>query len=121
AGRNFNKHISNDYIRNLLGSLDHISPLRPIINTKFISNIDEGKLPEQFDARKQWPNCKVIQTIRDQGACGSCWAFGAVEAISDRICIATNGTTDVMISAEDLLSCCDECGYGCSGGWSLPA
>jgi len=36
-------------------------------------------------------------------SCGSCWAFGAVEAMSDRICIASNGTTNAHISAEDLV------------------
>ena len=31
------------------------------------------KLPDSFDAREQWPNCKSLNEIRDQGACGSCW------------------------------------------------
>jgi len=39
-------------------------------------------------------------------------AFGAVEAMSDRICIASNGKVNVHVSAEDLLSCCDDCGMG---------
>lgn len=40
-------------------------------------------------------------------------AFGAVEAISDRICIHTNGHVNVEVSAEDLLTCCGgQCGDG---------
>jgi len=39
-------------------------------------------------------------------------AFGAVEAMSDRICIASNGTVNAHISAEDLLTCCRSCGNG---------
>lgn len=42
-------------------------------------------IPEEFDARSAWPNCPTIGEIRDQGSCGSCWAFGAVEAMSDRV------------------------------------
>ena len=38
--------------------------------------------------------------------------LGRVEAMSDRLCIQTNGKVSVEISAEDLLSCCDECGMG---------
>ncbi len=57
---------------------------------------------DEFDSRTQWPNCPSIQEVRDQGSCGSCWAFGASEAMSDRICISSNGQTNAHISAEDL-------------------
>jgi hypothetical protein len=40
-----------------------------------------------------------------QGHCGGCWAFGATETLSDRFCIATNGTTNVSLSPQDLISC----------------
>lgn len=44
---------------------------------------------------------------------GCLQAFGAVEAISDRICVHTNAKVSVEVSAEDLLSCCGfECGMG---------
>jgi len=76
-----------------------------------------GDIPEEFDARTQWPNCPTIAEVRDQSNCGSCWAFGAVEAISDRICIASKGNDKPHISADDLLSCCGfSCGFGCNGG-----
>lgn len=71
-------------------------------------------IPDEFDARVQWPNCPTIQEVRDQGACGSCWAFGAVEAMSDRFCIHN---VNEHVSAEDLVSCCDSCGFGCDGGF----
>lgn len=57
------------------------------------------ELPTQFDARTNWPDCTSIRTIRDQSSCGSCWAFGAVEAMSDRICIASKGQLQVGYSA----------------------
>jgi hypothetical protein len=37
--------------------------------------------------------------------------------MTDRICIASNGTKNVHISAEDMNSCCDSCGFGCDGGY----
>ncbi|VDM51658.1 unnamed protein product, partial [Angiostrongylus costaricensis] len=73
-------------------------------------------IPETFDARQHWSNCQSIKNIRDQSSCGSCWAFGAVEAMSDRICIASNEKIQVTLSADDLLSCCRTCGFGCEGG-----
>ncbi|KAK5984532.1 Papain family cysteine protease, partial [Trichostrongylus colubriformis] len=71
----------------------------------------DAEIPTSFDARTQWPKCKSISLIRDQSDCGSCWAFGAAEAMSDRICIASEGKTQVTMSADDVLSCCGrQCG-----------
>jgi hypothetical protein len=67
---------------------------------------DSYVAPSAFDSRTAWPSCPSIGHIRDQSTCGSCWAFGAVEAMSDRLCIATNGTTNVELSTEDMVSCC---------------
>lgn len=79
------------------------------------------RLPTNFDARQQWAKCESLRNIRDQSSCGSCWAFGAVEAMSDRICIASGGNIQVSLSADDLLSCCKSCGFGCDGGDPLAA
>jgi cathepsin B len=78
--------------------------------------IVEG-LPANFDVRTQWPQCESVHEIRDQSNCGSCWAFGAAEAMSDRLCIASNGTVQTRVSAENILACCDSCGMGCNGGY----
>jgi len=56
-----------------------------------------------------------VHPIRDQQQCGSCWAFGATEALSDRFAIASNGKVDVILSPEDLVAC-DSTNMGCNGG-----
>jgi len=117
AGRNFDKSELTRVV-GMLGTKRDAN--RPKL-AKVSHQVTEGKLPKQFDARKQWPNCPTISEIRDQGSCGSCWAFGAVEAMSDRYCIASNAKNIVQISAEDLVSCCDECGDGCEGGFPASA
>eukprot|EP01065_Artemidia_motanka_P014103 TRINITY_DN18065_c0_g1_i1.p2 TRINITY_DN18065_c0_g1~~TRINITY_DN18065_c0_g1_i1.p2 ORF type:complete len:391 (+),score=105.21 TRINITY_DN18065_c0_g1_i1:132-1175(+) len=71
-------------------------------------------IPTAFDARQKWPNC--VHPIRDQQQCGSCWAFGATEALSDRFCIASSGSVNLVLSPEDLVSC-DDGNYGCDGGY----
>merc|ERR1719238_851588 len=38
--------------------------------------------PASFDSRDQWKGCSSIGQIRNQAECGSCWAFGAVEAFT---------------------------------------
>ena len=83
--------------------------------------VENIKIPENipvfFDARKEWPDCPSISEIRDQSNCGSCWAFATVEAITDRICIASKARIKVDISAQDLMTCCSDCGHGCRGGY----
>jgi cathepsin B len=71
-------------------------------------------VPDTFDSREQWPKC--VHPIRDQQQCGSCWAFGASEALSDRFCIASKEQTQVILSPEDLVAC-DRSDMGCNGGW----
>ncbi|XP_028653032.1 cathepsin B-like isoform X2 [Erpetoichthys calabaricus] len=112
AGQNF-QNADINYVKKLCGTfLD--GPKLPIM-VEFAGKIE---LPDNFDSREQWPNCPTIKEIRDQGSCGSCWAFGATEAMSDRICVHSNGKVSVEVSAEDLLSCCGlECGMGCNGGY----
>jgi len=71
-------------------------------------------LPVSFDSRKQWPGC--IHPVRNQAQCGSCWAFGATESFSDRLCIATNNKTNIILSPQWVVSC-DTTDYGCQGGY----
>ncbi|XP_025022905.1 cathepsin B isoform X2 [Python bivittatus] len=112
AGHNF-RDADMSYVKTLCGTFLH----GPKLPERFEFAADLV-LPDSFDSRQQWPNCPTIGEIRDQGSCGSCWAFGAVEAMSDRICVHTNGKVNVEVSAEDLLSCCQfECGMGCNGGY----
>lgn len=79
------------------------------------------ELPESFDLREKYPECKSISEIRDQANCGSCWAFGAVEVMTDRLCIHSGQKDHRKLSAQDLVSCCSTCGFGCQGGWSSAA
>jgi len=109
--------VSLRYLKGLMGvHKDNKKYRLPILRHE-----ENLEIPEAFDARTQWPECKSISEIRDQGSCGSCWAFGAVEAMTDRICISSKGTKQFEISAEDLVSCCDSCGFGCDGGYPSAA
>lgn len=74
--------------------------------------LDNLQVPDNFDSRTQWPDC--VHPIRDQGQCGSCWAFAATEALSDRLCISAG--IDVVLSPQYLVSC-DSTSFGCDGGY----
>ena len=113
AGHNFGKETSMSFVKGLCGSLSNPFGRAQLEMKAAPKNIDD--IPASFDARDKWAKCPSIKEIRDQGSCGADWAFGAAEAMTDRICIMSGMTYNYRLSAEDILTCCDRCGYGCFG------
>nr|AAK97078.1 encystation-specific protease [Giardia intestinalis] len=76
-------------------------------------------LPDDFDWRDV-NGVSYIPGVLDQGACGSCFTFGAVQAMNSRIMIATNRTdpvgTKTILSTEHALDC-NVYSQGCDGGF----
>jgi len=100
-----------------LGEIKSLCGVReggPVLPEKTFDKLEA--VPDTFDSRTNWPNCPTIKTVRDQSACGTCWAFGASEAISDRYC-TYKINTNLTIAAADIGFCCTTCGDGCDGGF----
>jgi len=67
-----------------------------------------------FDWRNQ-PG--VVPAVRDQGACGSCWAFSATGTVEMSVAI-DSGNAAGNYSEQQLVSCSSAFGNnGCNGGW----
>ncbi|KAJ4847729.1 Cathepsin B-like protease 2 [Turnera subulata] len=105
------------------------TPKRELRDVPVVRHPKSLRLPNEFDARTAWPQCSTIGRILGLllgylflrfGHCGSCWAFGAVESLSDRFCI--NFGLNLSLSVNDLLACCGfMCGDGCDGGYPINA
>lgn len=70
--------------------------------------------PESLD----WRDKNVVNQIKDQGECGSCWAFSATQAQESAWALKKNEL--LILSEQNLVDCVTKC-YGCDGGWSYAA
>jgi len=105
------------FVRN--PKLDEIRNFVQKTSESYYSNKDLSALPANFDARTQWGTC--IGGVLYQGQCGSCWAFGATESFTDRLCIASAGKSNFSLSVEQMVSCNLGGIEGCSGGEPISA
>jgi len=63
-----------------------------------------------------WRYTKAVTPVKNQGQCGSCWAFSATEAIESAMVLATGGKYDFTLSPQQITSCTPSTGaYGCLG------
>ncbi|HDQ70543.1 MAG TPA: hypothetical protein ENN19_00415, partial [Chloroflexi bacterium] len=68
-------------------------------------------LPTSYSYCQQIGGCTVV---KNQGSCGSCWAFAATGVYEQLIKGEDGNTRDL---SEQYLVSCNYDGWGCSGGW----
>ena len=71
-------------------------------------------VPSSFDWRNY--NGNFVTPIRDQGDCGSCWAFATTAALESQELIVNNTPGINLDLSEQMLVCCSNSG-SCSGGY----
>ena len=63
-----------------------------------------------------WVTAGHVSGVKNQGQCGSCWAFSSTGALEAANSIAGRGMT--LLSEQQLVDCSRSYGnMGCSGGW----
>lgn len=63
-----------------------------------------------------WRTKGVLNAVKNQGSCGSCWAFSAVGSLESGVAIHTKTLNNY--SEQDLVDCSGTYGNaGCNGGW----
>lgn len=80
----------------------------------------EQTLPASLDWRTGWTT-----PVKNQGNCGSCWAFCATTVMESRWRIKSKSTATTVsrLSEQELVDCCRSAYYcyGCNGGWPANA
>lgn len=93
----------------------YISGLKTEVGSYGCKSFSSGGsgLPSSVD----WRNKGVVNPVRDQGQCGSCWAFATTANAESVWAISTGKLLD--LSEEFLVDCASGPGYynmGCNGG-----
>ena len=82
--------------------------------SKFLARVEANPIraPGAIDWRAQG----VVNEVKDQGQCGSCWAFSAVSAFESAYAISTGNL--IHLSEQQVVDC-DIYGLdmGCDGGF----
>ena len=104
--------------RNGLKKVSHKRTTRKVFRTY----VDVTTLPKEVDWRKKG----VVNPIKNQAQCGSCWAFSAVTALETQYAIKNKKL--ISLSEQDLVDCMvnfqtpnGPCCDGCGGGWMGPS
>lgn len=79
-------------------------------------NLHQRANLNDIPASVDWVAAGKVQAVKNQGSCGSCWAFSAIGALESAVAIKTGTLPD--LSEQQLVDCSRSFGNeGCNGGF----
>lgn len=82
-----------------------------------VAEADVKPLAPGTTTSQDWTG-KLTTPVKNQGYCGSCWAFSATEQIESDT-MRTLGKTYILSPGQ--VAACDRTAFGCGGGWTESA
>lgn len=97
------------------GKVLRLGTFQPKFSVKAMKRLSNkgSYLPAHFDAGEHWRG--LIAGARDQGWCGSSWAFSTATMASDRFAILSKGREMVQLAPQQMLACIQR-QQACKGG-----
>lgn len=112
AGKAFGINWMSDRYPHELHKTGHIKPK----GWKPTAPVKEANRAPRNPPSIDWRLTEAITGIKNQGQCGSCWAFSATEAIESQMILRSASKFKFSLSPQQIASCTPGNGtYGCDG------
>uniref|UniRef100_T1J3P5 DNA replication licensing factor MCM2 n=1 Tax=Strigamia maritima TaxID=126957 RepID=T1J3P5_STRMM len=111
-GLNFFADMTNDEFRSLMNGFRAGNQSQSSEHIYSMTVKHAASLPRSVD----WRAKGVVTPVKNQEACGSCWAFSATGSVEGAHALSTGNL--VSLSEQNLIDCSRKQGnQGCNGGW----
>ena len=67
--------------------------------------VREYSAPRRNPKSVNWRYTEAVTAIKNQGQCGSCWAFSAAEAVESQMILGSGGKLAIDLSPQQIASC----------------
>ncbi|XP_047735535.1 dipeptidyl peptidase 1 [Hyalella azteca] len=109
----FERYTNREMLQRAGGFYSPLPPPKPTTKEELSR---AALLPSHFDWRDV-EGVNYVSPVRDQGNCGSCYAFASTALLESRVRILTNNSRQDIFSPQEVVSC-SRLSEGCNGGFA---